>query len=81
MVEHGGGDAAAIAAAKGFEAMDTSAVEAMVDEAIAADPGAWAKYMAGDEKASGAIVGRVMKASQGKADGKIVTAIMQSRRG
>jgi len=29
---------------------------------------------------SGAIVGRVMKASQGKADGKIVTAIMQSRR-
>lgn len=81
LVEHGGGDAVAIAAAKGFEAMDTSAVEAMVDEAIAADPGAWAKYMAGDEKASGAIVGRVMKASQGKADGKIVTAIMQSRRG
>jgi len=81
LVEHGGGDAAAIATAKGFEAMDTSAVEAMVDEAIAADPGAWAKYMAGDEKASGAIVGRVMKASQGKADGKIVTAIMQSRRG
>ena len=81
LVEHGGGDAAAIAAAKGFEAMDTSAVEAMVDEAIAADPGAWAKYMAGDEKASGAIVGRVMKASQGKADGKIVTAIMHSRRG
>jgi Asp-tRNA(Asn)/Glu-tRNA(Gln) amidotransferase B subunit len=36
--------------------------------------------LAGDEKASGAIVGRVMKASQGKADGKIVTAIMQSRR-
>ena len=81
LVEHGGGDAAAIAATKGFEAMDMSAVEAMVDEAIAADPGAWAKYMAGDEKASGAIVGRVMKASQGKADGKIVTAIMQSRRG
>jgi aspartyl-tRNA(Asn)/glutamyl-tRNA(Gln) amidotransferase subunit B len=81
LVENGGGDAAAIAAAKGFEAMDTSAVETMVDEAIAADPGAWAKYMAGDEKASGAIVGRVMKASQGKADGKIVTAIMQSRRG
>jgi len=80
LVEHGGGDAASIAAAKGFEAMDTSAVEAMVDEAIAADPGAWAKYLAGDEKASGAIVGRVMKASQGKADGKIVTAIMQSRR-
>jgi aspartyl-tRNA(Asn)/glutamyl-tRNA(Gln) amidotransferase subunit B len=81
LVENGGGDAAAIAAAKGFEAMDNSAVEAMVDEAIAADPNAWAKYCAGEQKAAGAIVGRVMKASQGKADGKVVNAIMQSRRG
>jgi aspartyl-tRNA(Asn)/glutamyl-tRNA(Gln) amidotransferase subunit B len=81
LVENGGGDAAAIAAAKGFEAMDNSAVEAMVDEAIAADPDAWAKYCAGEQKAAGAIVGRVMKASQGKADGKVVNAIMQSRRG
>jgi aspartyl-tRNA(Asn)/glutamyl-tRNA(Gln) amidotransferase subunit B len=81
LVENGGGDAAAMAAAKGFEAMDNSAVEKMVDDAIAADPSAWAKYMAGEEKAAGAIVGRVMKASQGKADGKVVSAIMQSRRG
>ena len=80
IVANGGGDAAAIAASKGFEAMDNSAVEAMVDEAIAADPSAWAQYLAGDEKASGAIVGRVMKASKGKADGKVVSAIMQSRR-
>jgi Asp-tRNA(Asn)/Glu-tRNA(Gln) amidotransferase B subunit len=27
------------------------------------------------------IVGRVMKASKGQADGKVVSAIMQSRRG
>jgi aspartyl-tRNA(Asn)/glutamyl-tRNA(Gln) amidotransferase subunit B len=81
IVANGGGDAVAIAAAKGFEAMDNSAVEAMVDEAIAADPDAWAKYCAGEEKAAGAIVGRVMKASKGKADGKVVSAIMQSRRG
>ena len=81
IVAAGGGDAAAIAAAKGFETLDTSAVEAMVDEAIAADPDAWAKYCAGEEKAAGAIVGRVMKASKGKADGKVVAAVMQSRRG
>ena len=81
IVANGGGDAAAIAAAKGFEAMDNSAIEAMVDEAIAADPDAWAKYCAGEEKAAGAIVGRVMKASKGKADGKVVSAIMQSRKG
>ena len=77
----GGGDAAAIAAAKGFEAIDTSALETVVDAAIAAQADAWAKYCAGDGKAIGAIVGAVMKATQGKADGKIVTAILESRRG
>jgi len=81
LVANKGGDPAAIAAAKGFEALDTSLVEGFVDEAIAADPDAWAKYVAGDEKAGGSLIGRVMKASKGKADGKIVTAIMQQKRG
>ena len=39
IVGDGGGDAAAIAAAKGFEAMDASALESLVDDAIAAEPG------------------------------------------
>jgi aspartyl-tRNA(Asn)/glutamyl-tRNA(Gln) amidotransferase subunit B len=81
LVANGGGDAAKIAAEKGFEALDTSAVETMVDDAIAAQPDAWAKYCAGEEKALGAIVGAVMKASKGKADGKVVTAILLSRKG
>ena len=81
IVANGGGDAAAIAKSKGFEALDTSAVEAMVDAAIAAQPDAWAKYCNGEEKAVGALVGAVMKVSQGKADGKVVTAILQARRG
>ena len=81
IVANGGGDAAAIATAKGFEALDTSAVESMVDAAIAAQPDAWAKYCNGEEKAVGALVGAVMKVSQGKADGKVVTAILQARRG
>ena len=81
LVASGGGDAAKIAADKGFEALDTSAVEKMVDEAIAAQPDAWAKYCAGEEKALGAIVGAVMKSSKGKADGKVVTAILLSRKG
>ena len=80
MVANGGGDPVAIAATKGFEALDTSAVEAMVDAAIAQQADAWAKYCAGEEKAMGALVGAIMKASQGKADGKVVTAILQSRR-
>ena len=81
LVANGGGDAAKIAAEKGFEALDTSAVEKMVDDAIAAQPDAWAKYCAGEEKALGAIVGAVMKSSKGKADGKVVTAILLSRKG
>ena len=81
IVANGGGDPAAIAAAKGFEAIDTSEVEGFVDQAIAADPDAWAKFCNGEQKAMGALVGLVMKASKGKADGKVVTAILNSRRG
>src|SRR6187431_1320167 len=80
IVEHGGGDAAAIAAAKGFEAMESSELESMVDAAIAAEPDAWAKFCAGEGKAMGALVGAVMKASKGQADGKAVTALLNARR-
>jgi aspartyl-tRNA(Asn)/glutamyl-tRNA(Gln) amidotransferase subunit B len=79
MVASGGGDPARIAATRGFEAVDTSEVEGWVDAAIAADPDAWSKYLAGEKKAAGALVGNVMKASKGKADGKVVTAILESR--
>jgi len=81
MLEAGGGDPAAIAAAKGFEALDSSVMEKFVDDAIAADPQAWEKYRAGEDKAMGALIGAVMKLSKGKADGKVVTAILQQRRG
>ncbi len=81
LLANGGGDAAAIAAAKGFEAMDTSELEAMVDAAIAEHPEAWAKFCAGEGKAMGALVGAVMKASKGQADGKAVTALLNARRG
>jgi len=75
-----GGDAAAIAAAKGFEAMDSSELVSMVDDAIAAQPDAWAKFCAGEGKAMGALVGAVMKASKGQADGKAVTGLLNQRR-
>jgi aspartyl-tRNA(Asn)/glutamyl-tRNA(Gln) amidotransferase subunit B len=80
LVAQGGGDARAIAAAKGFEAMDVSELEAMVDAAIAAQPDAWAKYCSGEGKALGALVGAVMKQSRGQADGKAVTALLERRR-
>jgi aspartyl-tRNA(Asn)/glutamyl-tRNA(Gln) amidotransferase subunit B len=81
LVAAGGGDPAAIAAAKGFEAMDRGALESLVDEAIAANPAAWEKFAGGEDKALGALVGAVMKASRGQADGAAVTASLRARAG
>ncbi len=80
LIERGGGDAAAIAAEKGFEAMDTSELDALVDAAIAAEPDAWAKFCAGEGKAMGALVGHIMKASRGQADGKLVSQLLNARK-
>ena len=60
--------------------MDTSELESMVDAAIEAQPDAWAKFCAGENKAAGALVGHVMKASKGQADGKLVNQLLNSKR-
>ncbi|MEM8618519.1 MAG: Asp-tRNA(Asn)/Glu-tRNA(Gln) amidotransferase subunit GatB [Actinomycetota bacterium] len=80
LVDSDGGDPRAIAADKGFEAMDTSELEAMVDAAIEAQPDAWAKFCAGEKRAAGALVGAVMKASKGQADGKAVNILLNQKR-
>ena len=80
LVARGGGDASAIAVEKGFEAMDTSVLEGFVDAAIAADPEAWEKFCVGEGKAMGALIGHIMKASKGQADGKLVTKILNARK-
>jgi aspartyl-tRNA(Asn)/glutamyl-tRNA(Gln) amidotransferase subunit B len=81
LLEQGGGDAAAIAADRGFEAMDTSELDSFVDDAIAAQPDAWAKFCSGEGKAMGALIGHIMKASRGQADGRAVSAALNARRG
>jgi aspartyl-tRNA(Asn)/glutamyl-tRNA(Gln) amidotransferase subunit B len=80
MVETGSGDPAAIAKAKGFEQMSSDSLTAAVDEAIAANADAFASFVAGNEKAAGALTGAIMKATKGKADGKAVAAILAERR-
>ncbi|HVM63612.1 MAG TPA: Asp-tRNA(Asn)/Glu-tRNA(Gln) amidotransferase subunit GatB, partial [Acidimicrobiales bacterium] len=75
-----GGDPEAIADAHGFAPVDTSLIEAAVDAAIAEDEGAWSRYVGGEDKVAGMFVGKVMKATGGKADGKAVTALLQQRR-
>ncbi len=76
----GGGDPAKLAADRGFEAMTADDLDAVVDEAIAAEPAAWAKFVAGDGKAMGALIGYVMAKTERKADGKAVSALLQERR-
>jgi aspartyl-tRNA(Asn)/glutamyl-tRNA(Gln) amidotransferase subunit B len=74
---------AGVAAAKGFEAMDTGALEAAVDAVIAASPAEWEQFRTGDPKVRGKLtgffVGQVMKATRGQADGKAVTALLATR--
>jgi aspartyl-tRNA(Asn)/glutamyl-tRNA(Gln) amidotransferase subunit B len=79
MVETGRGPDE-IAAERGFEAMDTSELETIVDGAIAAHPDEWASYCEGNQKVAGFFVGAVMKATKGQADGKAVTSLLQQRR-
>jgi aspartyl-tRNA(Asn)/glutamyl-tRNA(Gln) amidotransferase subunit B len=78
-----GGDPVAIASAKGFEAMDSGALESIVDGIIAAHPGDWSTFVAADDKArkkvAGFFTGQIMKASQGKADGRAVAEILARR--
>ena len=80
MIQNIGMDPAEIAAAKGFEALDEGALGPLVDRAIAENGEAWAKFCAGEGKAMGALVGAVMKLSQGKADGKAVTALLNAKK-
>ena len=68
-----------VAAALGFEAMDTSELEALVDGLIAEHPDDWDSYCQGNQKVAGFFVGAVMKATKGQADGKAVTAILRAR--
>ncbi|HZQ59297.1 MAG TPA: Asp-tRNA(Asn)/Glu-tRNA(Gln) amidotransferase subunit GatB [Acidimicrobiales bacterium] len=75
-----GGDPQAIADAHGYAPADSGLVEAAVDTAIADDEAAWARYVGGEDKVAGLFVGKVMKATGGKADGKAVTALLQSKR-
>ena len=65
----GEGDVDAVVASRGLEVVrDDGAIEAAVDEALAANPDIVEKYRAGNTKVTGAIVGAVMKATRGKAD-------------
>ncbi len=68
-----------IAAARGFEAMDTSELETMLDGIIAAHPDEWARFCEGDKKLQGMFTGQIMKATKGQADGKVVAKLLAQK--
>ena len=75
-------DPAKIVEEKGLKQVtDTGAIEALVDEAIAANPDKVAEIRAGKDKLKGWFVGQVMKASQGKANPAMVNELLDKKIG
>ena len=74
LLARGGGDPAAIARDKGFEAMSEDSLAATVAQAVADHPDEWERYCDGDDKLAGFFTGLVMKATRGQANGKAVAA-------
>ena len=75
-----GGDPEAMVRERGLGAVsDTAALEAFVEEAIAANPGPVQDFKNGKKAAAGFFVGQVMKLSKGKADPKIVGRLVAER--
>jgi len=78
----GEGDADAIIEKRGLRQIsDSGAIEALVDQVLAANPKLVEDYRAGKEKAFNALVGQVMKASQGKANPAQANAILKGKLG
>jgi aspartyl-tRNA(Asn)/glutamyl-tRNA(Gln) amidotransferase subunit B len=76
-----GGHPADIAAAKGYEAMSEDSLVTAVADVVAAYPDEWARYCDGDQKVGGMLIGKVMTATKGQADGKAVRAELDRLKG
>jgi aspartyl-tRNA(Asn)/glutamyl-tRNA(Gln) amidotransferase subunit B len=75
-----GTDVDAVIEAKGLRQMnDSSALEAIVDEVIAANAKNVVEFRSGNEKALNALVGQIMKASKGKANPQQVNDLLRSK--
>jgi aspartyl-tRNA(Asn)/glutamyl-tRNA(Gln) amidotransferase subunit B len=73
-------DVDAVIAAKGLKQMnDTGALEQIIDTVIAANADNVAQFKAGKDKAFNALVGQVMKASQGKANPAQVNELLKKK--
>lgn len=75
-----GRDPEAIVKEKGLtQITDTSAIEKMIDEVLAANPTEVEAYRGGKEKLFGFFVGQAMKASKGQASPDVVNGILKKK--
>jgi aspartyl-tRNA(Asn)/glutamyl-tRNA(Gln) amidotransferase subunit B len=75
-----GGEVDAIIEAKGLKQMsDTGALEAIIDEVLAANPKNVEEFKAGNTKALNGLVGPIMKASKGKANPALVNSLLMKK--
>ncbi len=75
-----GEDAATIVEREGLtQVADTAALAAVVDQVLAANPRAVEDWKRGKKAAAGALVGKVMKATQGKANPGVVNSLLQEK--
>jgi aspartyl-tRNA(Asn)/glutamyl-tRNA(Gln) amidotransferase subunit B len=73
----GEGSAEAIVAQRGLaQVNDRSAIEALVTQVLAANPGPVAQILGGKESLKGFLVGQVLKAGQGRLDAKLVNEVL-----
>lgn len=78
----GAENADAVIEAKGLKQIsDSGALEAMVDEVLAANPSQVAEFRAGKEKLMAFFVGQLMKASKGKANPAQLNALLKEKLG
>jgi aspartyl-tRNA(Asn)/glutamyl-tRNA(Gln) amidotransferase subunit B len=75
-----GASADAIIEARGLRQIsDAGAIEKLIDEVLAANPGPVAEFRAGKEKAFNSLVGQAMKATRGKANPQQVNEVLRRR--
>ena len=75
-----GKDADAIIEAKGLKQItDTGAIEAIIDEVLAANQKSVEEFRAGKDKAFNALVGQAMKATKGKANPQQVNDLLKKK--
>lgn len=76
----GGGSPREIVTTQGLEQVtDVGSIEPVIDQVLADNPESVKSYKAGKTKAIGSLVGQVMKATQGKANPKLVNEILRKK--